>query len=116
MKRIILFLIMISLSVTALFGVSENKFLMPQFAFKPSAVLKNGNIIVDIKLGDKIYIYKNKLHFAIVSPRKILLDNDLKFSKATKYHNFIIYLKNFKQNIPLSLIEKKLGKKVNKIK
>ncbi len=116
MKKIVLFLMMISLSATALFGVSENKVLMPRVAFRPSAVLKNGKIIVDIKLGDKIYVYKNKLHFTIVSPKKISLDNDLKFPKAVKYHSFIIYLKNFKQNIPLSLVEKKLGKKVNKIK
>ncbi len=116
MKRMVLFLMTISLFATALFGISENKVLMPQVAFKPSAVLKNGKIIVDIKLGNKIYIYKKKLHFTIVSPKKISLDNDLNFPKAVKYHNFIIYLKNFKQNIPLSLIEKKLGKKVNKIK
>ncbi len=116
MKRIVLFLVMISLSMTVLFGMSENKVLMPQVAFKPSAILKNEKIIVDIKLGNKIYIYKKKLHFTIVSPKKVSLDSDLKFPKAVKYHNFIIYLKNFKQNIPLSLIEKKLGKKVNKIK
>ena len=116
MKKIALLLIVISLSLTTLFSMIEDEVLMPDQAFKPSAVLKDGKIVVEIKLGDKIYAYKDKLHFSIISPKKISLDSYLKFPKAIKYHEFIVYFNDIKQIIPLSLIKKKLGENVDKIK
>jgi len=105
-----------ALTFASLFGIGlEDEVLMPNQAFKPNAVLKDGRINIDIKLADKIYAYKNKLHFSIVSPKNISLDKDLKFPKAVKYHEFIVYFNEIKQSIPLSLIEKKLGKKTQKI-
>ena len=116
MKKFISLLLMMFLSLTALFGALEDEVLMPDQAFKPSAVLKDGKIVVEIKLGDKIYAYKDKLHFTITSPKTVSLDNDLKLPKPVKYHEFIVYFDKVKQSIPLSLIKKKLGKNVEKIK
>ena len=116
MKKILPLLLMISLTLTALFGALEDEVLMPDQAFKPSAVLKDGKIVIEIKLGDKIYAYKDKLHFSIVSPKKVSLDSDLKLPKPVKYHEFIVYFNDIKQSIPLSLIKKKLGGNVDKIK
>ena len=116
MKNFMLLLVVISLSLTTLFGVMEDEVLMPDQAFRANAVLKDGKIVIDIKLGDKIYAYKDKLHFTIVSPKIVSLDDDLKLPKPVKYHKFIVYFNDIKQNIPLSLIKKKLGNKVNKIK
>ena len=116
MKKLMLLLVAISLSLTTLFGAMEDEVLMPEQAFKPSAVLKDGKIIVEIKLGDKIYAYKDKLHFSIISPKKVSLDSDLKLPKPVKYHKFIVYFNDIKQSIPLSLIKKKLGKNIDKIK
>ncbi len=116
MKKLISLLLMITLSLTALFGALEDEVLMPDQAFKPSAVLKDGKIVVEIKLGDKIYAYKDKLHFTITSPKTVSLDNDLKLPKPVKYHEFIVYFDKVKQSIPLSLIKKKLGENIDKIK
>ena len=116
MKKFISLLLMMSLSLTALFGALEDEVLMPDQAFKPSAVLKDGKIVVEIKLGDKIYAYKDKLHFTITSPKTVSLDKDLKLPKPVKYHEFIVYFDKVKQSIPLSLIKKKLGENVDKIK
>lgn len=116
MRKILLAVLFFGLTFTTLFGVGiEDEVLMPDQAFKPSAVLKDGKINVDIKLGDKIYAYKDKLHFSIISPKNISLDKDLKLPKPVKYHEFIVYFDEVKQSIPLSLIEKKLGKNTDKI-
>ena len=116
MKKILSLLLMMILSLTTLFGALEDEVLMPDQAFKPSAVLKDGKIVVEIKLGDKIYAYKDKLHFTITSPKTLSLDKDLKLPKPVKYHEFIVYFDKVKQSIPLSLIKKKLGQDVQKIK
>ncbi len=116
MKKFLFMILFSALTFASLFGIGlEDEVLMPNQAFKPNAVLKDGKINIDIKLADKIYAYKNKLHFSIVSPKNISLDKDLKFPKAVKYHEFIVYFNEIKQSIPLSLIEKKLGKKTQKI-
>jgi len=115
-KKFLFMILFSALTFASLFGIGlEDEVLMPNQAFKPNAVLKDGKINIDIKLADKIYAYKNKLHFSIVSPKNISLDKDLKFPKAVKYHEFIVYFNEIKQSIPLSLIEKKLGKKTQKI-
>ena len=116
MKKFIVLAVIMLFSFTDLFGAFGDEVLMPKEAFKPSATLKDGKIVVEIKLGDKIYAYKDKLHFSIISPKKVSLDKDLKLPKAVKYHEFIVYFDKVKQSIPLSLIKKKLGEKVDKIK
>jgi len=116
MRKILLPFLLILFFSSLLFGALEDEVLMPDQAFKPSAVLKDGKIVVEIKLGDKIYAYKDKLHFTITSPKTLSLDKDLKLPKPVKYHEFIVYFDKVKQSIPLSLIKKKLGQDVQKIK
>ncbi len=54
-------------------GSKQQKFLQPSEAFK-AAVQKDGDKIkVNIKLGDKIYIYKKDLHFKVTSPENFEL-------------------------------------------
>ncbi|MCJ7765149.1 MAG: protein-disulfide reductase DsbD, partial [Thiovulaceae bacterium] len=60
MKKIVVLLLM----VTALFA--QAKFLMPDKAFIPSAETVNGGKVkATLKLGEQIYIYKDKFGFAI---------------------------------------------------
>lgn len=61
------------LSGIALFGA---EFLMPEEAFKPSATLtKKGEIAAKIDLGNRIYLYKSKLHAKILGNRGIKIDH-----------------------------------------
>ncbi len=114
---LLLFLSLAVNGVSAGFGgiVNEDEVLMPDQAFKPSAVLKDKSVVVDIKLGDKIYLYQDKLKFIITSPKKIDITKDLRLPKPVKYHEFIVYFDDIKQSIPLSLIKKKLGEDAKKI-
>ncbi len=48
----------------------QQKFLKPSEAFKVKATTTKDGVKVDIILGDKIHIYKNKLDFAITKPIK----------------------------------------------
>ncbi len=97
-------------------GSLESDILTPDKAFKPTAYLKNDKIVVDIKLGDKVYLYKDKLKFIITEPKQIDIKGDIKLPKPVKYHEFIVYFNELKSSIPLSLIRKKLGNDVKQIK
>ncbi len=81
MKKIILLFIIITTFIFADFGafktLKQQKFLTPQEAFKVSAKSGSDGITVDIKLGKKIHIYKDKLKFNIVKPIKKELNPQL---------------------------------------
>ncbi len=67
-----LFLIVLQSCIT-LFG---SEFLMPEDAFKPSAVVnKNGDIAAKIEIGNHIYLYKSKLHAKILGNSGIQIDH-----------------------------------------
>lgn len=71
LKRLFLTIL---LSCITLFG--ESAFLMPEEAFKPSAIVtKNGDIAAKIELGNHIYLYKSKLHAKILSNSGIAIDH-----------------------------------------
>ncbi len=116
MKKFLTLLMTIFLGFSSLYAISQSDVLMPNQAFKPSATVKNGNINIDIKLGNEIYAYKNKLKFTIVEPKTISLNKDIKLPKPVKYHEFVVYFNNIHVGIPVSLIKKKIGNKTNKIK
>ncbi|MEA3418134.1 MAG: protein-disulfide reductase DsbD [Campylobacterota bacterium] len=69
----------ILLMSTFLFGagfesaVKKQVFLKPEEAFKVSAVKKDGMIEATIKLGEKIHIYDDSLHFKVVKPESFEL-------------------------------------------
>ncbi len=77
-------------------------------AFNPTIKLKNNKIMIEIKLGDKIYIYKNKIKVSLLEPKQISLTKNIKFPKAEKYHDFTVYTKDFKAYIPLFEIKNKI--------
>ncbi|NPA28362.1 MAG: protein-disulfide reductase DsbD [Epsilonproteobacteria bacterium] len=49
---------------------SKSKFLTPQEAFKVEATTSQKGVEVNIKLGDKIHIYKDELKFKLLEPQK----------------------------------------------
>ncbi len=74
MKKLVLIFILLASSLFGGFGSfnlpKQQKFLTPQEAFKVSAKSAKGGVEIDIKLGEKIHIYKNKLKFTITKPQK----------------------------------------------
>ncbi len=116
MKKFLYVLVILFIGYNSLYAISESDVLMPNQAFKPSATLKNNKINIEIKLGNEIYAYKNKLKFIIISPKNISLDKDIQLPKPVKYHGFIVYFNKVNVKIPISLIKKRLGIKKGKIK
>ncbi len=116
MKRVIVLFVFIGILISSSYGAMQDEVLMSKQAFKSNAKITKDKIQVYIKLGDKIYIYKDKLKLSIIQPKKISLNEDISFPKPIKYHEFIIYLNDVKIDIPISLIKQKVGENVKKIK
>jgi len=87
------FLILILLMSSVIFAFNappiQNKFLKPSEAFKINATQQNGNIEVEIILGNDIHIYQEELKFYISKPSKIELKPIL--PKAIDYDGDKIY-------------------------
>ena len=90
------------------YALGQQKILDPNEAFKIGAKLENGVIHTKIDLGDKIYIYDDKLHYKIISPEKIDLTKELKLPLPVKFHEFTVHRDNIRVDIPLSLVKEKL--------
>ena len=116
MKKVFALFILMGIFISSSYGAMQDEVLMPEQAFKPSAKITKDKIQVDIKLGDKIYIYKDKLKLSIIQPKKVSLNSDISFPKPIKYHEFIVYLNDLKIDIPISLIKQKVGENVKNIK
>jgi len=58
-------------------ALKKQKFLNPEDAFKITAVQKGDVIETEIRLADKIHIYKNELKFRIVKPKTVVLNPKL---------------------------------------
>jgi len=94
----------------------QQNFLSPQEAFKVSAKQINDNLQIKIKLGDKMYVYDDKLHVKLISPKKVLLDKESIRPKPVKFHEFIVHRKDILITIPLDVIRKYVNDGKYKIK
>ena len=101
-------ILVILLFVTALF--SSDDFLEPDKAFNVEVNKNDTNVEFNISLDKTIYLYDEFLKISIISPEKIDITKELKLPEAIDYHDFMVHFGNFSINIPLSLIEEKIGK------
>ncbi len=110
MKKI-LFLFLVTL--TALFGgfeMIQQDILEPDEAFVPSAEKVDGFIDTKLRLGDKIYVYDDKLKYSITRPVKVDLTPFVKKPKPEKFHGTLVHRGgDIDVKIPLSLIAEKIG-------
>ncbi len=87
MKKIISIL---AFSIITLFIFSG--FLMPNQAFKPSAILKYGStIILHVKLGKNIYLHKKDVKISLNNSKFIYIKT-IKFSKSTTFSHEQIFM------------------------
>ena len=110
MKQILFLLLFSISSLLAGFQMMNQDILGPDEAFQVEAVKQDGLIKTKIKLGDKIYVYDDKLKYKLVKPKKVDLDKEIKRPKPEKFHDFIVHRnKEIDVDIPLDLIRKKVG-------
>ena len=104
MKKLFLILIFIG---TVFAG--NNDFLNPEDAFKVTVSKKQNSIEFKIQLDKSIYIYDEFLEIAIIKPSNIDITKELTKPKPVEYHEAKVHFGELIVNIPLKLIEAKIG-------
>ncbi len=84
-------------------------------AFIPSVTKNAGNIDVEIKLADEIYLYHDKLKFKLTAPKKMDITDLLDLPKPVKFHDFIVHRNDIQVHIPLALIQKETDRQPFKL-
>jgi len=100
---------------TSLFAITQRKVLSPEEAFQVSAKRTGDVIVVDLKLGEHMYVYADKVKLSISEPVKVSLDKDVKRPKPIQYEEFLVHKQNLSFMIPISLIKKHVENGVFKI-
>ena len=107
MKRFLFLLL--SLMATSLFA---SGFLMPDQAFKPSAVLNDkGQVVVDVKLGDGIYLYEKEFKISLKDSKNLAIDK-IELPQSVNHEGDKVYLVsphvivNLKKNADVSGVQK----------
>ena len=107
MKRFLFLLL--GLMATSLFA---SGFLMPDQAFKPSAVLNDkGQVVVDVKLGDGIYLYEKEFKLSLKDSKNIAIDK-VELPQSVNHEGDKVYLVsphvvvNLKKNADVSGVQK----------
>lgn len=90
-------------------SIYSSDFLEPDKAFISTIEKQNDKIVFDLKLGEDIYIYDEQLKVIITKPKKIDITKELTIEKPKEYDEFMIHY-DTKIEVPLSLIETKIGK------
>lgn len=96
----------LALILTAVFAFGiEQDFLEPEEALKTSFVEEQDRIVFNIKLGEKIYLYDDKLKIFMTKPQKVELTNKITIPKPVPYQEFIVHFVDQKLVIPKKLLE-----------
>ena len=107
----ILFLFLVTIST--LFGgfkMIQPDILEPDEAFQVTAEKSDGFIKTKLKLGDKIYVYDDKLKYTIIKPKEVDLTPEVKKPKPESFHGTQVHRGDeIIVDIPLSLIAQKIG-------
>ena len=105
--KIILLSLMMALSV---YASQTQKVLTPEEAFNVTMAQNEQNIVISVSLGDKIYLYDDKLTLEIIEPIRLNLDNRVKRPQPEAFHEYITQRKSFELLVPLALIKESVTK------
>ncbi len=105
MKKILL-LLMIAVYSYSL-GL-QKEFLEPEDAFKKEFIKLDNKLVFNLKLGNRIYLYDEKLKVLIKKPSKIDITKDISIPKAVAYEEFIVHFTDQSIEIPFSLLKSKI--------
>ncbi len=102
MKKI--FLLIMSVALFAFVEIDEGapQIVPAKQAFKPKVYLEKGQVVVDIKLADKVYIYKKHIHLKELKPKEKKIA--LSMPKPMKLHGEEVYEGEFKATAPIQAL------------
>ncbi len=106
MKKILIMLFLVVYSFAL-----DQKFVDPEVAFKTSAQKIDDSVFIKLELYKDIYLYDKKLKVLIDKPQKVELTNELDKPLTELYEGEKVTFEDLFLEVPLSLIEQKIGKK-----
>lgn len=109
MKKILLLLLITIYSYSL---ELQKDFLEPQDAFKKEFIQLDDKLIFNLKLGDRIYLYADKLKVLIKTPQKIDITEELNIPTPVPYEEFIVHFEDQSIEIPFSLLKSKVDSRV----
>ena len=110
MKHLIRSLFLFFLLGVTLFGVEKPKVLTPEEAFKVTATHNLQGTIINVALGDKIYLYDDKITLEIIKPKTVDITQWVERPKAELFHDTLTQRKSFELFVPQSLLENEVQK------
>ena len=105
MKKLLLLLLAFIYSFSLEF---KQDFLEPEEAFKTSFTKNEDSLNFKLDLGDKIYLYDDKLQVFITKPQSINITEDVNIVEPVPYEEFIVHFTNQSIDIPFALLKSKV--------
>jgi len=109
-KHTIRFFSLFFLLVVTLFGVEKPKLLTPEEAFNVTATHSNQGVMISITLGEKIYLYDDKISLELTKPKTLDMTQWVERPKAEYFHDTLTQRKSFELFVPQSLLENEVKK------
>jgi len=103
------FFLLLLLGIT-LFGVEKPKVLTPEEAFNVTATHNLQGAIISVVLGDKIYLYDDKMTVELIKPKTVDITHWIERPKAESFHDALTQRKSFELFIPQSLLDNEVQK------
>lgn len=103
-------LILLFVMTFTLYASANTKILTPEEAFNVTAEQNESTVTIHVKLGEKIYLYDDKLSLDLVAPVQQNLDKRVERPKAVAFHEYMVQPASFDLQVPVSLIQEYVSK------
>lgn len=110
MQHMIRFFSLFFLLVVTLFGVEKPKLLTPEEAFNVTAHHSTQGVMISIALGEKIYLYDDKITLELIKPKSLDITSWVERPKAEYFHDTLTQRKSFELFVPQSLLDNEVKK------
>lgn len=110
MQQIFRYLTLCFLLTVLLFGVEKPKLLTPEEAFQVTATHNIQGVMISVVLGEKIYLYDDKITLELVKPKAVDIIAMVEKPKADYFHDTMTQRKSFELFVPESLLENEVKK------
>ncbi len=110
MQHMIRFFSLFFLLVVSLFAVEKPKLLTPEEAFNVTTTHSTQGVMINVMLGEKIYLYDDKISLALTKPKTLDITQWIERPKAEYFHDTLTQRKSFELFIPQSLLVNEVKK------
>ena len=105
MQHSLRYIALFFLLIVSLFGVEKPKVLTPEEAFNVTATHTLQGTVIKVTLGEKIYLYDDKITLQLVKPKAVNLTSWVERPRAENFHDAMVQRKSFELFVPQGLLE-----------